>query len=86
MEGEGYSGGLRNFPLIPPQLPWAKQLEEPPLQGKPNGASRDDWAVDEETSTKIVAAIKVEISIRTAILPQPTKGATPLVAFIFPHS
>lgn len=54
-----------------------------PLQGKPNTASRDDWATDEETLTKIVAAIEVEVSIRTAILLWPAKGATPLVAFLF---
>lgn len=46
-------------------------------------ASRDDWATDEETLTKIVAAIEVEVSIRTAILLWPAKGATPLVAFLF---
>ena len=46
-------------------------------------ASRDDWATDEETLTKIVAAIEVEVSIRTAILLWPAKGATPLVSFLF---
>ncbi len=46
-------------------------------------ASRGDWATGEETSTKIVAAIEVEVSIRTAILLWSIGGATPLMAFLF---
>lgn len=57
---------------------------EPPLAGgSPNTASRDDWTTDEETLAKIVAAIEVEVSIRTAILLWSIGGATPLMAFLF---
>lgn len=55
-----------------------------PLQGE-----AQTWPVEmtrpqeEETLAKIVAAIEVEVSIRTAILLWPIGGATPLMAFLF---
>jgi hypothetical protein len=56
---------------------------------KPFAGGSPIWPVEltrpqeEETLTKIVAAIEVEVSIRTAILLWSIGGATPLMAFLF---